>query len=198
MDFKLWMIVEKHEILDSIKVPLQSVRQTTGFSCGAAALRSIFQYYGVGPDEEHKFIDMMNSTHRDGTLPAHIVATAKDYGLCVCEKHELSINKLKKLLDQEKPIICPIQAYGPEKQYKNQKRKNGHYVVAIGYDDGHIFFEDPILKGRRGYLTYEEFNERWYDKDAEGTLYDHYGIVIWKKGDHARNAQYLTKARKIK
>ena len=193
--FTVWMIMEQNEILDSIKVPLQSVRQTKTFSCGNAALRSIFQYYGVGPEEEKKFIAMMNSNERDGTLPAHIVVTAREYGLCVKQRHNLTIPKLKKILDQERPVICPIQAYGSKRYY--DKHQSGHYVVAIGYDKENIYFEDPVLKGRRGYLSYEDFNDRWHDKDANGTLYDHYGIIIWKEGDHKHNAAYLMKARKI-
>jgi predicted double-glycine peptidase len=193
--FKLWIIMEKREILDSIKVPLQSVRQTTKYSCGAAALRSIFQYFKVGPDEEEKFIKMMNTNYHDGTRPKDIVATARDYGLCVKQKHNMTVRQLKNMLDLERPVIVPIQAYGSKKYYK--KRQSGHYVVAIGYDDEAIFFEDPVLKGRRGYLTYEEFDERWYDQDADGEDYDHYGIIIWKPDGDERDSQYLSKARKI-
>lgn len=194
--FTIWMIMEKNEILGSIKVPLPSVRQTKNFSCGAAALRSIFQYYGVGPEEEHKFIDMMDTSHKDGTLPANILWAAKHYGLKAKEYHNLTIKRLKGFLDKERPVICPFQAYGEQKHY--QKRDSGHYVVAIGYDDENIFFEDPLLKGRRGYLPYDEFDKRWIDKDANGDHYDNYGIVIWSEQSGERNAAYLTKARKIK
>lgn len=193
--FKIWMIMEKREILDHIKVPLQSVQQTKTFSCGNAALRSIFQYYKVGPEDEGRFIKMMKSNYNDGTLPENIVATAMAFGLCVKQQHNLTIAKLKKLLDQERPVVIPMQAWGSKHYYS--KRESGHYVVAIGYDEENIFFEDPVLKGRRGYLPYDEFNERWHDKDANGDEYDHYGIVIWKKDGLERNAKYLSRAKKI-
>ena len=188
--------MEKREILDKIKVPLQSVRQTTKFSCGAAALRSVFQYYGVGPEEEQKFINMMDTNYKDGTEPHRIVQTARDYGLCVKQRHNLTINKLKKILDQERPVICTVQAYGKKNRYEKDE-SSGHYCVAIGYDDENIFFEDPALKGSRGYLPYEEFDKRWHDKDASGTLFNHYGIIIWKDDGNDRKASYLTRAKKI-
>lgn len=193
--FATWLIVEKREMLDKIRVPVPSVRQTTKYSCGAAALRAIFQYYEVGPKEEQKFIDMMNTNHRDGTRPSHIVTTAREYGLCVKQRHNLTIRKLKNILNQHRPVICPIQAYGSERAYK--KRQSGHYVVAIGYDKENIFFEDPVLKGKRGVLSYKDFDERWHDKDADGKEYDHYGIVIWKDDGGERDSEYLTKGKKI-
>lgn len=193
--FTVWMIMEKREILDKIKVPLQSVMQTTRFSCGNAALRSIFQYYGVGPEEEQKFIDMMDSSYRKGTMPSRIVQMARKYGLCVKQRHHLTLAKLKKILDQERPVICPVQAYGSQRGYA--KSKHGHYIVAIGYDDENIYFEDPLLKGKRGYMPNKEFDERWHDKDAEGNVFDHYGIVIWKKDGDGQNASYHTRATKI-
>lgn len=192
--FKVWLVMEKKEILASIKIPLPSVRQTTRYSCGAAALRAIFQYYGVGPEKEADFIDMMKSTQGDGTRPSDIVATARSYGLHVKQIHNLTIKDLKTILDQQRPVITPIQAWGTNRQYK--RLSSGHYVIAIGYDEERIYFEDPVLKGNRGALSYEEFDERWHDKDAENNDYDHYGIIIWHDSE-PRNSAYLLHGKKI-
>ncbi len=196
ISFKVWMITERHEILDHIKVPVKSVSQTKTFSCGNAALRTICQFYKVGPDDEDKFIEMMNSNSRDGTVPSHIVSTAREFGLCVKYHHNFTIRELKDALDKGHPIICPVQAHGKKKHYK--KRESGHYIVVIGYDNERIYFEDPMIKGKRGYRTYNQFDRLWHDKDANGKLYDHYGIIIWKEDGQERDADYLTKAKKVK
>ncbi len=59
--------------------------------------------------------------------------------------------------------------------------KDGHYVVAIGYDKERIYLEDPstIL---RSYISYQDLEERWHDTD-KARKYIKTGIVSGPKKD---------------
>jgi predicted double-glycine peptidase len=114
----------------------------------------------------------------------------------------MTIDQLERRLDEGKPVICSIQAYAEkapaEKRTKIYKKDdNGHYLVAIGYDDDNIYFMDPSLTGRRGFLPKPEFEARWHDD--EGTPehpkpISHLGLVIWRP---AGTSTYARFARRI-
>ena len=61
----------------------------------------------------------------------------------------------------------------------------GHWVICVGYQkkiDGNVFyFNDPACVGY-GLMREADFNRRWIDMDAAGTIYDHYGIEIDESG----------------
>lgn len=162
-----------------IKVPVPNVQQTKNFSCGAAATQSVCCYFGVGPDDQEEYIKKLN-TEEYGTAPADIVKFCKSHGLSVKKVVNMTVEQLTGHLDAGKPVICAMQAYGTKKDYKHWR--SGHYVVAIGYDAKHIYFEDPMSAGRRMFLSISEFEERWHDYDKHGTEFDNLGIVVWKRG----------------
>lgn len=198
--FKKWLLTEEHEvpngeILQYIKVAVPKVRQSSNFDCGAAVLRSIAEFYKVGPETECDFVKAVEASKKSGTKPANIVKAAKEFGLKVMMKEHMTINELKRFLDEEKPVICNIQAWGKPKYYKT--RDSGHYVIAIGYDDKSIYFEDPSIEKYRGFLSYKDFDKRWHDKEAKNVRTDHLAIVIWKKA-WDKDTAYIVKARKIK
>lgn len=176
---------------DAIKVHLPNVQQNTNFSCGAVALQCICAYFGVGYGSEYDYIKVLQSNPNWGTDQSNIIECAKSLGLNVIAE-EMSIDMLKIHLNKKRPIIVCIQAYGQPSKY--DRSGFGHYVIAIGYDEKYIFFEDPLIYSFRGYLTYKQFEKRWHcwgPFDA-GVCKNH-GIVIWKDGPPA----YLTKAKKI-
>lgn len=78
---------------------------------------------------------------------------------------------------------------------------DGHWVVAIGYDQRVVYFEDPSLARSRGYMSYGELAMRWHDV---GPHYGHmyrYGIAVWREGRLAaarrRQTQRVLRARHI-
>ena len=50
-------------------------------------------------------------------------------------------------------------------------------MVAIGYQDGSIIFEDPSLLSNRGHITESELDQRWHDLAGNGMYLDHFGIT---------------------
>lgn len=90
----------------------------------------------------------------------------------------MTINQLKQTLELRKPVICAIQAWGEEPAYAEHEW--GHFVVAIGYYDRRILFQDPGLRDDvRGHLGYEQFERRWHSLGRNKQMLCRYGIVVW-------------------
>jgi predicted double-glycine peptidase len=192
-----------HEFKPSaIKIALPEVQQPDEFSCGAASLMSILAYYGAGPEDYDVLKKKLGTTQKDGTDYHHMIRFAGEQGLQADAKAEMTITQLEKCLDECKPVICSIQAYAekvPEEKRAEAYKKddNGHYLVVIGYDADNIYFMDPSLTGRRGFLPKLEFEARWHDNEGtteQPKLISHLGLVIWKP---AGAAAYPRFARRI-
>jgi predicted double-glycine peptidase len=196
-----------HQIPEgAIKVPLPDVQQPDDYSCGAAALMAICSYYGVGREELDEMKTELHTTSRGGTDYRNLVKYAKQLGFEVeLVKDDMSRAALEKALDAGKPVICSIQAYGSPEDYevapadrlKPRNNRNGHYVVAIGYQDDTFFFMDPSLTGRRGFLSWAELDKRWHENEGttrDPDVHSHLGIVIGPKN---HKPVYPVRARKI-
>lgn len=177
-----------------IKVKLPSTRQPKSFSCGASALRAIAVHFKVGPNNEQFYIDKCK-TDKNGTPPQNLIRTALELGLSVSTKQYMTLKELRDYLDRSIPVICLIQAWGDQENYKNHDY-DGHYVVAIGYTDDKIYFMDPSIKGSHGFLANNEFLARWHDEEVDGTKTIRCGIALWKPTKDKRKQQ-LRKAKKI-
>lgn len=163
---------------DAVRIHLPKVEQTTSYSCGAASLRAIADFFGVGPEEEKDWIALLHSDPEEGTLPTSIVKVARSLGLHAIARQGMTIDSLKSRLEKKIPVICAVQAWGDIQKYPT-KDASGHYVVAIGFDNEKIYFEDPSLQKTRGFLTYRDFLDRWHDTDGKGKKYTRLGIAIW-------------------
>src|SRR3990167_1816064 len=136
----------------AIKINLPEVQQPDDYSCGAAALMSVAAYYGVGPEKLEQFKAAAGTTAEHGTYYRNMENYVRSLGLDVSVKTEMTIDELKKLLDEQVPIILSIQAYADDLKVYDDPNSNadGHYVVAIGYDmEGNFYFMDPSLPARR-------------------------------------------------
>jgi uncharacterized protein YvpB len=91
----------------------------------------------------------------------------------------MTLKKLQETLDNNKPVIIDIQAWGNENKYKNLT--SGHYAIAVGYDDKKIYFQDPFYykKSHRS-MSKENFLKYWKDKKSDGSILNHYAIAMWK------------------
>ncbi len=177
----------------AIRIDLPNVVQLSDHTCGPAALLAICAYYGVGPDDEDAIAADMKAT-ADGTDPYQIVDAAQRYGLRVKEYRVMSNKRLRRCLDKRRPVVLMLQAWGdpPPASYEADW-DDGHWVVAIGYDDDGVYCEDPSLPAARGFVTWDELRKRWHD--VEGPANDHterYGVAIWKRG--VKRSQFATRA----
>jgi predicted double-glycine peptidase len=167
----------------AIKIPIPDAPQETDYTCGAAALHAICHYYGVGPGDEHIIAKDMAIDPRVGANPDQVIKAVRKYGLDHEVGQPMLIKELIRRIDQHRPTMCMLQAYGGRLNYEDDW-KDGHWVVAIGYDERGIYFEDPSQTLPRGYLTYPELQARWHDTGRRGRRIVYYGVSIWKKTKH--------------
>jgi ABC-type bacteriocin/lantibiotic exporter with double-glycine peptidase domain len=162
-------------VANLIRVPL--IRQDTGYTCGVSSLQSIFAYYGQDYRAD-KLAEALKTTPSDGTDYKDIIRVALINGYHVQKVTGMTIDHLKACIDARTPVLLAIQAW-PEKPVNwSQDWDDGHYVVAIGYDEVNFYFMDPSTVGNYTYIRTDKFLSRWHDKDQRGQKLIQFGIVI--------------------
>lgn len=166
---------------------------------------SVAAYYGVGSEDFDKLKRDLDTKNGFGTSVYRMEAYTRDRlkleaTLFKDQTGPATRRLLKKALDEGKPVICSIQAWAdnPRVYADPTSNEDGHYVVAIGYDEeDNFYFMDPSLTGRRGVLPWKELDRRWHENEAPGRkkdIHHHLGIVI---GPNGRRVAYFSRARRI-
>jgi predicted double-glycine peptidase len=123
----------------------------------------------------------LGTNDKVGTRWWEIVRVAKEHGLEAALREHMSQDRLAWHLDQGEPVLMPIQAWLDEVPSAPSGWAGvtewGHYVVAVGYDSKHFYFEDPAMFGV-GYIPRTELETRWHDFDEFGTRLEHFGIAF--------------------
>lgn len=164
-------------------------RQTFGYDCGASCMETVLTYFGY--DEREDNIMKIAGTDKNGTSIEGLMKVAKKFGLKYKARENMTVDDLKKCINRRRPCITPIQAWG------NDAKKNwedgwlfGHYVVPIAYDDKNFYFEDPA-SDHRTFLSYEEMERRWHDKDAAGNKLIRFGIMFYGKPERFDDTEMI-------
>jgi predicted double-glycine peptidase len=179
----------------AIKIELPNTVQLTPYTCGPAALLAIFAYYGVGPEDEAELVAELGIDEA-GSDPAHLVAAARRHGLHYEEFRPMTVAQLTACLDEGRPVLLMLQAWADPVPPSYAGWTDGHWVVAIGHDAEHVYFEDPSLYRSRGYLRHDELDRRWHDVEGpDDTPTEHYGVALWKPA--ARSSAFDRRARRI-
>lgn len=162
----------------AIKIPLPDTLQSEDFTCGGVALKSILEYYGAGKFTEKEMEVELHMTS-DGTDPYQLVEVIEKYKLCYLEYRSMNSYQLIDFLNKQKPVMIMLQAWGYLPSY-SEVWDNGHWVIAIGYDTKGFYFEDPSSSKKRGYLLFEDLEQRWHDIEGHDEHHvEHYGLVVW-------------------
>ena len=160
-------------------IHIKNVKQETEYTCGVSALRSILLYYGIKVTEK-EIEYLARSTYEHGTDTKDLIRVARYYGLRTRCSENMTLEDLKKWLDKKRPTILCVQR--PWSDYYIRNMLVGHYIVAIGYDEKYIYFEDPIQnKGYRGRIPIKEFIKRWKDQDSNQEIKIRWGLATWKE-----------------
>ncbi|CAN5203026.1 hypothetical protein BH10CYA1_BH10CYA1_49270 [soil metagenome] len=161
-----------------IRVPL--IRQSTDYTCGVAALQAILAYFGQDVRED-VLAKMLHANHKIGTRYKNIAHYAEAHGLSVHVQKEMSLAQLKDSIQSGHPVLCLIQAWAEKKIDYKRDWNDGHYVIAVGFDDHRLLFMDPSTSGHYAYIPVQEFEQRWHDVDGTEKL-NHFGMSFWKEG----------------
>lgn len=173
----------EHETVSAVKhfiyVPL--TRQNANYTCGVTAFQSILGYYGLDKRLD-ELASALKPDQENGTNYLSMEAYAKSQGFEVNIQTEMTLAELKGYIDQKKPVLLAIQAWADScSVYSSLQNEDGHYVVAIGYDDRNFYFMDPSTLGHYTYIPTAEFVARWHDYDSYGNkVLNRFGMVITK------------------
>ena len=137
----------------------------------------------MGPEELADLEGALGTNKEIGTYFRNIVTYARQLGLEAEWQDRMTTEQLEGLIRRRIPVLCSIQAYAKDPSHYDDPRWNGdgHYVVAVGFDEDNIYFMDPSIDERRGYLPWREFEKRWHENegtDAKPEVRRHLGIVI--------------------
>jgi len=169
-------------LLDSVP----DVRQSTTYSCGAAALQAVLCYWGIEARED-SLMRALGTNEEAGTSPDNILRVAGECGLQASIREGMTLEDLERSVRAGIPVIADIQAWrdAPEAGFPwAGEWEDGHYVIVLGVDERNVYVEDPSLLGTRGVIPRAEFVERWHDyegappRDASDRDYVRAGIVI--------------------
>ncbi|MFA5106956.1 MAG: cysteine peptidase family C39 domain-containing protein [Patescibacteria group bacterium] len=162
-------------------ITLPQLHQTYDYDCGAKALQAVLVYYGIEVRED--YIIKSAGTSKDGTSIRGIIKVAQSHGLKT-DSRQMTINDIKGYIQKKIPVIIVLQAWAEKKKVNWENDWiDGHYVVAVGYTNDRILFEDPYSFVRT-YLKYDELEKRWHDVDTDGKTNFHHGIAILER-DHS-------------
>jgi predicted double-glycine peptidase len=163
-------------------IELPTGRQTFDFDCGAKALQILMAYYGMDISEGDLMKELKCDAH--GCPVQNMISVAEAKGFQVVRKSGLSLEEVKRYVDEKHPVLVLVQAWAERfmtlEDWKSDD-DDGHYVIVIAHADGVIVFEDPS-SFHRTWLTEEEFMARWHDVDPRThRRLEHFGMVLLGK-----------------
>jgi predicted double-glycine peptidase len=159
------------------ELAVPNVRQSTGYTCSAAALQAVLAYFGIETRED-RLTHELRATPELGAPPESIMRVAQSHGLTAVLREQLTVAELQQALRAGSPVLVDFQAW-PERRpgsFRNDW-EDGHYAVVVAIEGDTIVLEDPSLLGSRGVLPLTEFQERWHDTDGK-RRYIHAGIIF--------------------
>jgi predicted double-glycine peptidase/uncharacterized membrane protein len=167
------------------KFPLLTVsRQSTEYSCGAAALQAVLRYWGKDLDEP-ELMRLLKTSPETGTYPQDIVRVARDLGFQAEFRENLTLEDVKKSIDEGIPVIVLGQAWRSQEDSKKAPEDewaDGHYLVLLGIDENYVYLEDPYVKRGKVYVTHQRFEKQWHNirglTPSDTTKQNHLGVFI--------------------
>jgi nucleoid-associated protein YgaU len=160
-------------------------RSTT--DCGPACLAMVLDYHG-----QHESINKLFSA--TGASPGSYIGfgqlqrVARTFGVTFRYGDNHSLNDLKRWIDEGKPAIALVK-YSHWSQIEpgvsTQDTFTGpHFVVVIGYGNGHIYINDPNYQGARRQEGHKKawsevlFNLAWSNVRTSDVLNPNNAVIV--------------------
>lgn len=145
------------------------VRQSTCYSCGAAAVCAEGLYWGVWDGREPDLFGALETTPENGTEPDRMARVLRSWGLKAHYRVGMTIGGLRRSLDRGARPILAIQAWPEQVTIDWSERwDDGHYVVLVGMSVRRATFMDPSTHTGYAWMPLEELKLRWHDVDTRG------------------------------
>lgn len=119
---------------------------------------------------------------------SQLMRAGQAYGVPFDYFYNWNISNLKHMIQAGKPLV-PLVHYGAWSQLdrgvSTQSQFLGpHFVVVVGFDDEHVYVNDPLWSGNRRHegnrkkWTYAEFNQAWGTVHEDG--YRDFSCIVTK------------------
>jgi hypothetical protein len=144
---------------------LTDTRQSTEYSCGAAALQAVLHYWGKDFDEQ-QLMQLLHTSPETGTYVGDIARVARELGMKAEVKENLSLTDLHDSLRKGIPVITCGQAWRSREDSDKSVQEDwedGHYIVVIGMDTRYIYYQDPFIKRGKVFVTHQMFEDHWHN-----------------------------------
>lgn len=171
-------------VLESISVrpnllDVPDIRQFNNYSCGSACLMAILGYWDLYEGNEKLLGKILGTNYKDGTSPESIAMVARRFGLKSKIQRNCTLEQIQESIDRKEPIIANFQAWS-ESEHPDYRHSeiDGHYAVVIGMDSKNIYFRDPSIYNKVGFLSKSDFMKRWHD----GKKPQHERVAIFFSG----------------
>jgi len=132
--------------------------------CGPATLKIVLNYYGIEKMED-ELAKLTNVVSGIGIDDKAIKKAAQSLDFQVEIKDEATFADIEEWLRKGVPVIVDWFTKG-RSDYPSDEVADGHYSVACGLDDIHIYLQDPEIGGIRK-LDRKDFMRVWFDFRGE-------------------------------
>lgn len=153
---------ERLGVHESITLPFH--RQDTDYSCGAACVQAVLDYYGLEAGEP-ALRKMLGTSPEAGTRPEEILALLDALGLRTEARDGLTLEEVAVGTDKGYPVLACCQMHG-----------GGHWVVLTGVNGSTVQYLDP--SEGPGEMDAASWERIWHDTDADGVLFARFGIAV--------------------
>lgn len=163
------------------------VKQRYDYSCGAAALATVFQHYHKLPVSEESIVNyIINKRGADDAVKRYVAK--QGFSLLDLKQAAASIKfkakayaemSIKDMVELDAPVLVPIRLRGYD-----------HFVVFRGVLDGRVYLSDPVA----GNLTMKQANFEKVWRDGVGMVLvspDGKPPVDWRP-DHGQQGFYVS------
>jgi uncharacterized protein len=170
--------------LPSNALPVPIVRQATDYSCGAAAMLGVLQYWGLFQKNESALYPLLQTTEKDGTRPEDLLRGGLALGLTGTLREKTTLDELRAGLRRGDTILLDLQAWSGKKEENwEEVWEEGHYVVLVAMDRTFAYFMDPVVGTGYVSLPLAELVSRWHDyENLNGVAVRNYQLALFFRG----------------
>jgi len=163
---------------------LTATRQSTEYSCGAAALQAVLSFWGKDLSEQ-ELIRLLHTSPDTGTYVGDIARVARELGFSASVREDISLDELHNALKKGESVIICGQAWRSREDSEKSVQEDwedGHYIVVLGMDRKYVYYQDPFIQRGKGFVTHQRFEQSWHNvrgKTAADTKKQvHLGVFI--------------------